>query len=136
MKEQQPEPGCEASRFSEWDEMAVELEPAFAERCLEPGNKLTAEDTAEHLDGKKEGGAGGDPVGVVWSESAGSKYTVNMGMMLQTLVPGMEHAEEADLCAKVPWIASDLKQSLGTGVKQQVINHLLVLQCERSKFTR
>jgi hypothetical protein len=114
----------------------MELEPAFAERCLEPGNKLTAEDTTEHLDGKKEGRAGGDPVGVIWSESAGSKHTVNMGMVLQSLVPGMEHAEEADLCAKVPGIASDLKQSLGTSVKQQVINHLLVLQCERSKFTR
>ena len=128
MKEQQPEPGCEASRFSEWDEMAVELEPAFAERCLEPGNKLTAEDTAEHLDGKKEGGAGGDPVGVVWSESAGSKYTVNMGMMLQTLVPGMEHAEEADLRAEVTGIAGDLQQSCSTGVKQQVVDQLTAVQ--------
>jgi hypothetical protein len=105
-------------------------------RCLWPGNKLTAEDTTEHLDGKKEGRAGGDPVGVVWSESAGSKHTVNMGMMLQSLVPGMEHAEETDHCAEVPGIASDLKQSLSAGLKQQVINHLLVLQRERSKLAR
>ena len=34
MEEQQPKPGCEGSRFSEWDEMAVELDLAFAERCL------------------------------------------------------------------------------------------------------
>ena len=34
MTEQQPEPGCEGSRFSERDEMAVELDLAFAERCL------------------------------------------------------------------------------------------------------
>ena len=47
---------------------------------------------------------------MVWSESAGSEHTVDMGMMLQTLIPGMEHAEEADLCAKMPRIASDLKQ--------------------------
>jgi hypothetical protein len=39
----------------------------------------------------------------------------------------MEHAEETDLCAKVPGIASDLKQSLSAGLKQQVINYLLVL---------
>ncbi len=57
-------------------------------------------------------------MGVVWSESAGSKHTVNMRMMLQPLVPGMEHAEEADLCAKVAGIASDLKQSLSAGRKQ------------------
>ena len=43
---------------------------------------------------------------MVWSESAGSKHTVNMGMMLQSLVPGMEYAEETDLCAQVPGIAS------------------------------
>ena len=65
---------------------------------------------------------------VVWSESAGSKHTVNMGMMLQALVPGMEHTEEADLSAEVSGIASDLKQSLSAGLKQQVINHQLVLQ--------
>ena len=46
---------------------------------------------------------------MVWSESAGSKHAVDMGMMLQTLIPGVEHTEEADLCAKMPGIASDLK---------------------------
>jgi hypothetical protein len=30
-------------------------------------------------------------------------------MMLQTLIPGVEHAEEAYLCTKMPGIASDLK---------------------------
>ena len=34
MTEQQPKPGCEGSRFGEWDEMAVELELALAERRL------------------------------------------------------------------------------------------------------
>ncbi len=33
MTEQQPEPECEASGLGEWDEMAVELERALAERC-------------------------------------------------------------------------------------------------------
>ena len=73
---------------------------------------------------------------MVWSESAGSNHAVDMGMMLQALIPGMEHAEEADLRAKVPGIASDLKQSLSAGLKQQAINHLLVLKSERSKFAR
>ncbi len=114
----------------------MELEPGFAEGGLELGNKLTAEDTAEHLDGKKERAVRGDPAGVVWSESAGSKHAVDMGMMLQTLIPGMEHAEETDLCAKVPGIASDLQQSLSAGLKQPVIDHLLVLQSERSKLAR
>ena len=65
---------------------------------------------------------------MVWSESAGSQHAVDMGMMLQTLIPGMEHAEETDLCAKMPGIASDLQESLSAGLKQEVVNQLLVLQ--------
>ena len=56
--------------------------------------------------------------------------------MLQTLVPGMEHAEEADLRAQMSRIARDLEQRCGTGPEQQAIDHLLVLQCKRSQFTR
>jgi hypothetical protein len=51
-----------------------------------------------------------------------------MGMMLQALGPGMEHAEEADLGAEVPGIASDLERGRGAGVEQQVINQPLILQ--------
>src|SRR5439155_24553237 len=59
-----------------------------------------------------------------------------MRVMLQSLIPGMEHAEEADLCAKVPGIASDLQQSFSTGAKQQVVEQSLVLQCQRREFPR
>ena len=57
-------------------------------------------------------------------------------MMLQSLVPGMEHAEEADLGSKVPGIAADLQQSCSTGVQQQVVDQSLLLQCERSQIPR
>ena len=40
----------------------------------------------------------------------GGKHAVDMGMMLQSLVPGMEHVEEADLRAEVMRIAGDLQQ--------------------------
>ena len=103
---------------------------------LESGDKLAAEDTAEHFDGKEEGSARGDPAGVIRSETAGGQHAVDMGMMLQSLVPGMEHAEEADLGAKVPGIAGDLQQGFGAGVKQQVVDQPFILQCERSQFPR
>ena len=57
-------------------------------------------------------------------------------MMLQALVPGMEHAEEADLRTEVSRITCDLKQRGGTGTEQQAIDQPLVLQCKRSQFTR
>src|SRR5208283_1197631 len=43
-------------------------------------------------------------------------------------------AEETDLGAEMPWIASDFKQSLSAGVKEQVVDEPLVLQCERGQF--
>jgi hypothetical protein len=46
----------------------------------------------------------------------------------------MEHAEEAYLSSEVPWIAGDLKQGLGAGMKEQVIDQLFVLQRERGQF--
>src|SRR3981189_317467 len=48
----------------------------------------------------------------------------------------MEHAEEADLGAEVPGIASDLEQGRGAGVEQQVINQPLVLQGKWGQFAR
>jgi hypothetical protein len=56
--------------------------------------------------------------------------------MLQSLIPGMEHAEETDLGPKVSRIASDLEQRCGTGAKQQAIDQPLVLKRQRRQFTR
>ena len=114
--------------------MSVELECAGVKGGLESGDKLAAEDTAEHFDGKEEESARGDPAGVVRSETAGGQHAVDMGMMLQSLIPGMEHAEEANLRAEVTRIAGDLQQSCSAGVKQQVVDQPFILQCERSEF--
>jgi hypothetical protein len=116
--------------------MSVELECAGLKGGLESGNKLAAKDTAEHFDGQEEGTARGYPAGVIRSEAASGQHTVNMGMMLQSLVPSVEHAEEADLGSKVPWIAGDFQQSCSTGAKEQVVDQPFILQCERSQFPR
>src|SRR5208282_2209264 len=115
--------------------MSVELECTGVIGGLESGDKLAAEDTTEHFDGKEEGSARGDPAGVVRSETAGGQHAVDMGMKLQSLVPSMEHAEEADLGSKVA-TAGDLQQRCSAGVKQQVIDQPFILQGERSQFPR
>jgi hypothetical protein len=107
--EEEPEPGREAAWLGEMREMTMELELAFAESSLQGSDELATEDTAEHHDREEEGPARRDPVGVVRRKAAGGDHAVDMGMMLQPLVPGMEHAEEADLSSKVAWIASDLQ---------------------------
>src|ERR1700691_2529413 len=116
--------------------MSVELECACLKGGLESSDELAAEDTTEHLGGKEEGSARGDPAGMIRSETAGGNHAVDMGMMLYSLVPGMEHAEETDLGSQMPGIASDLQQGCSTGVKQQVVDQPFILQCERSQFPR
>jgi hypothetical protein len=106
------------------------------EGASESSDELAAEDAAKHADGQEEGTPGGDPACVVQSDAAGGNYAVDMGMKLQALIPTVEHAEETDLGTKVTWIARDLKQGLGAGVKEQVVNEPLVLQCERGQFPR
>ncbi len=98
--------------------MSVELECAGLKGGLESGNKLAAKDTAEHFDGQEEGTARGYPAGVNRGEAASGQHTMNMGMMLQLLVPSVEHAEEADLRTEVTRIAGDLQQGMSTGVKE------------------
>ena len=80
------------------------------ERRLETGDELAREDTPEDLDGKEEGSARGDPARVIRRPSSGGDDAVDMRMMLQRLVPGMEHAEEAHVRTEGSWVACDLEQ--------------------------
>jgi hypothetical protein len=134
--EQDSEPCREAAWFGNRGEVAVELDPAFAERGLLAGDELAAEDASEHLDWQEERTARRDPAGMIRCKAAGGDDAVDMRMMLQPLVPGVEHAEEADLRAQMSRIACDLEQRRGTGPEQEAVDHLLVLQCKRSQFTR
>ena len=106
------------------------------EDVAKSGDELAAEDAAEHADRQKERSPGGDPAGVVRCEAARGNDALYMRMKLQALIPTVEHAEEANLRSKMPRIARDLKQSLGAGVKEQVVDEPLVLQCERGQFPR
>ena len=125
--EQYPQPCGKGARFGEWQKLAVKLELTSLECVTKSGDELAAEDTAQYADGQEEGAPGGDPALVVRREAAGSKHAVDMRMKLQALIPAMEHAEEADLGAKMPWIASDLDQRLRAGVEEQVEDEPLVL---------
>ena len=125
--EQHSQPCGEGAWLGEMQKFAVKLKRASMEGIAKSGDELAAEDTAEHADGQEEGRPGGDPSGVIRCEAAGGKDTVDMGMKLQSLIPGVEHAEETDLGAKMSRVASNLTQRLGTGVKEQVIDEPLVL---------
>jgi hypothetical protein len=53
---------------------------------------------------------------------------VDVRVMLEVLTPGVEHAEETDLGAKMLWIGRNIQQCGATGVEQGVVDDFLVLQ--------
>ena len=54
-----------------------------------------------------------------------------MRMMFPLLIPGMEHAEEADGRAPIAGIASEIEQRGSAGAEQQIVDDLLVPQGQR-----
>jgi len=84
---------------------------------LESGDELAAKHTSEYLDGEEEVRTGSKPTGVIERESTGGNNAVDMRMKLELLVPGVEHAEEADLGSEMSGVASDLEKSFCTGTK-------------------
>jgi hypothetical protein len=52
---------------------------------------------------------------------------MDMRMVLQFLIPGVQRAEEADLRPEVSLAASHRQQGLGAGPKQQSVDLALIL---------
>jgi hypothetical protein len=73
---------------------------------LEPRDELPAKYPAEHLDGEKESRARPNPGCVIEREPTRWDDAVDMGMKLELLVPGVEHAEEADLGTEMGGVSS------------------------------
>src|SRR5271165_1404240 len=136
MAEQLAEPGGKDLGLSELIQIAIEAELSFAAGALQGSYELTAKNPAQYLDGKKERVAGMDPVGVIQRQPTGSDDTVDMGMNLQLLVPGMQHTEEADFCPQMSGIAGDFEKRFCTGSEQQIIDDLFVLQSQRRQLGR
>jgi hypothetical protein len=103
---------------------------------LQAGDELATKHAPQHGDGKEEASVGSNPVGVIAGESAGGNDTVYMGMQLEFLVPGVEHAEKADLGPEMGGVARDFQQSFGAGPEQQTVDEFPVLEGDRSQLWR
>ena len=106
----------------------MKAEMALGKSALQRRDELAPKDATQRFDGKKEAVTRADPAGVVEGEAAGRNDAVDMRMMFQLLVPGMKHAEEADVGAEVLRITSDFEQRFSAGVEQQIVEDLFVLQ--------
>jgi len=113
----------------------VELELSGSVSLLERFEELAAEDLAEHPLWEKEAGISrAYPSSVIVRQAAGSHDAVNVRMVLQLLIPGVEDAKEADLGAKTLGVRGDFDQCLGAATEQHPVNRFFVLQGQRSQL--
>jgi hypothetical protein len=71
---------------------------------------------------------------VILGQAAGGNDAVNVGMMLQLLIPGMEDAEEPDFGAEMLGVGGDFQQRLSTAAEQQSVDYFFVLQGQRPQL--
>ena len=134
--EQRSQPGSKEFGLCEERQIPGKVQLAKLKGGLESGDELAAKHTAEHLDREKEARLRSNPAGVIERESAGGDNAMDMRMKLELLVPGMQHAEEADLSPEMGGVASDFEQSFCAGTKQQTIDYFFVLQSQGRQLGR
>jgi len=136
LSEQWSEPRNKGFRLSEELQVSMKVELAIMKGTLERFVELAAKDATEHLDGKKEIVAWFDPAGVIDRQAAGGHHAMYMRVKFEFLTPGMQHAEEANFCAKMFRIAGDFEECFCTGSEQEIVDDFLVLQDQRRQMTR
>jgi hypothetical protein len=109
LSEQWPKPSSEDLRLSEQCQISGKVKLALLKGRVETVDELGAKHTPEQVDGEKEAWVGWNPASVIERDPTGRDDTVDMGMKLEFLVPGVQHTEKADLGAKIPGIASDFQ---------------------------
>jgi hypothetical protein len=114
----------------------VKSEFALLEGSPEASHKLTPKHAAEDLDGQEEGIARLNPASVILRQTPGGDHTVDMGMVLQVLSPGVKDAEEADRGAEVTGIGGHFQERCGAGLEEQAVDQPLVLIGERRQLVR
>ena len=73
---------------------------------------------------------GGFPDPVVRSKPSPGDDAVHMNMVIQFLVPGMEHLDDARLCPKV-FLSRQFQKGFGTAFMEQPVEKLLITVDQR-----
>src|SRR5208282_5396789 len=136
LSEQWSQPRSKRFRLSKEPQVSMKDELAVLKGAFERFVELAAKDATEHLDGEKEIVVWFDPARVIGRQPTSRHHTMDMRVKFDFLTPGMQHAEEADLCTEMLGIASDFQKCFRTGAKQEVVDDLLVLQDQWGQMPR
>jgi hypothetical protein len=103
-----------------------ELQLPRIERVLETFQEETAEETGQDADRQEEARSAGDPASPIDRETAARDDAVQMWMMDESLSPGVQHCEEADLCAEMCGVGGDGAKRLGRSAEEDAVDHRFV----------
>jgi hypothetical protein len=98
------------------------------ERLPQVVQEQAPEHLRQHRDRKKVSWPAGDPALSIGRDPAARNQKMNMRMVLKGLPPGVQHTQEADLCAQMLWIGGDLTQRLRRRSEQDIVDNGLVLE--------
>jgi hypothetical protein len=110
----------------------VALAIEVGQSCEVQSPKAAREDT----DGQEEVWSTRHPLGPVGGQASRRQDTVEMGVMVELLAPGMEHGEPADLCAEMRGVPGDVLKRLGDRAKKEPIEQTRVLQRQGTQVVR
>ncbi len=74
------------------------------------------------------------PDPAVRSKASPGDDTVHMDMIVQFLVPGVEHLDDPGLCPKVFFVGRQFQKSFGTAFMEQPVKKLLITVDQRAEF--
>ena len=126
----------ESLRFNKSCAGSEEDEFVSTEREPQARHKLAAKHPAQNLHWQEEVIGSPDPVLMIRRQPAAGYDAVNVRMRLKRLAPGMQNAEEPDLCTQMLGIVSHLQQRGRTGLEKQLEESLLVLPDEWHQCVR
>ena len=75
-------------------------------------------------------------MGAIARQPTGQHHAMYMRVKFEFLTPGVQHAEEANFCAKMFGIAGNFEECFCSGSEQEIVDDFLVLQNQRSQMTR
>jgi hypothetical protein len=113
----------------------MELELSRSMSLLQRGDEFSTEDLAESPYREEEIVlSGAHPMHVIPRQAAGGHNAVNVGMMLELLIPGVKDTEKADVGTEMLGIGGNFDQCFRAAAEQQTIDHCFVLQGQRRQL--
>ena len=101
---------------------------------LEVVKEQSTKQAGQNPNRKKETHSAGNPAAAVDRQTAAGNDAMQVWMVQESLAPSVEHCKETDLGTEVFWVSRNASQSLAGRTKEDVVDHLLIVEREVSEL--